>query len=131
MTSESKNNFGLDQETFYQKFICWIFLAACFPTFATAQVATVDDFTLAEGFEAELVYSVPDGQGSWVSLTTDHKGRLIACDQYGAIYRITTTGGKADVARLGCESRRGPRPALCLRQFVRDVIWNSKRKTQM
>ena len=100
MTFESKNNSGFGQVSTYQKFICWIFFVACFPTFATAQVATVDDFTLADGFEAELVYAVPDGQGSWVSLTTDPKGRLIACDQYGAIYRITLNDGRAEVAPL-------------------------------
>jgi len=100
MTSARKNYLGLSQAFSFQKFIAWIFLVACFPVLAVAQVATVDDFTLAEGFEAELVYKVPDGQGSWVSLTTDPKGRLIACDQYGAIYRITMADGKADVAPL-------------------------------
>ena len=100
MTCDNKNYFGFDQALSCQKFICWIVFAVCFPTFATAQVATVDDFTMAEGFEAELVYTVPDGQGSWVSLTTDPKGRLIACDQYGAIYRITLNDGKAEVAPL-------------------------------
>ena len=83
-----------------QRFAFWILVVACFPTLAAAQVATVDDFTLADGFEAELVYSVPEGQGSWVSLTTDPKGRLIACDQYGAIYRITLADGKANVTPL-------------------------------
>ena len=82
------------------KFISCVFLVACLPAFAIGQVATPDKFTLAEGFEAELVYSVAKGQGSWVSLTTDPKGRLIACDQYGAIYRITVTDGKADVVEL-------------------------------
>ncbi|MEO7796130.1 MAG: c-type cytochrome [Opitutaceae bacterium] len=28
-------------------------------------------------------------QGSWVSLAFDHKGRLIASDQYGSLYRMT------------------------------------------
>lgn len=42
------------------------------------------------GFKAERLYSVPkDQQGSWVALTEDPKGRLIASDQYGGIYRIT------------------------------------------
>jgi putative heme-binding domain-containing protein len=41
------------------------------------------------GFKVELLYSVPKGeQGSWVSLTSDDKGRLIASDQYGGLYRI-------------------------------------------
>ena len=44
---------------------------------------------LPPGFSAELVYSVPiDTQGSWVSMALDGKGRLIASDQYGSLYRI-------------------------------------------
>ncbi|HBJ83704.1 MAG TPA: heme-binding protein, partial [Verrucomicrobiales bacterium] len=35
-------------------------------------------------------YNVPkDQEGSWVALTVDPKGRLIACDQYGSIYRMS------------------------------------------
>jgi len=42
------------------------------------------------GFKAELVYTVPrDDQGSWVSLTTDPEGRIIAGDQYGGLFRLT------------------------------------------
>ena len=42
------------------------------------------------GFKVEMLYSVPrTDQGSWVSLTPDPKGRLLASDQYGGIYRIT------------------------------------------
>jgi putative heme-binding domain-containing protein len=45
---------------------------------------------VAPGFKIELLYSVPKAtQGSWVSLAVDPKGRLIAGDQYGALYRIT------------------------------------------
>jgi putative heme-binding domain-containing protein len=41
-------------------------------------------------FKIELLYSVPrDTQGSWVSLCNDDKGRLIASDQAGKLYRIT------------------------------------------
>jgi putative heme-binding domain-containing protein len=43
-----------------------------------------------KGFKAELIHAVPrDSEGSWVSLTTDPKGRLIASDQYGKLFRIT------------------------------------------
>ena len=42
------------------------------------------------GFKAELIYTVPkEDQGSWVSMTTDPQGRIIAGDQYGGIYRLT------------------------------------------
>jgi putative heme-binding domain-containing protein len=56
------------------------------------------------GFKAELIYSVPRGdQGSWVCLALDPKGRLIAGDQYGGLYRITvpplgtSTGAKVEL----------------------------------
>ena len=44
----------------------------------------------ARDFQVELLYSVPGGdQGSWVALCTDPKGRIIAADQYGGLYRFT------------------------------------------
>jgi putative heme-binding domain-containing protein len=54
-------------------------------------------------FKVELLYSVPkETQGSWVSLCTDPKGRLIASDQYGKLYRITPppAGGSAEATRV-------------------------------
>lgn len=43
----------------------------------------------AKDFQVELLYSVPGGdQGSWVALCTDPKGRIIAADQYGGLYRF-------------------------------------------
>ncbi|MBI5799303.1 MAG: c-type cytochrome [Verrucomicrobia bacterium] len=40
-------------------------------------------------FKVELLHSVPIGeQGSWVNLCTDGKGRIIASDQYGGLYRF-------------------------------------------
>ncbi len=47
--------------------------------------------TVADGFKAELLYEVPkEQQGSWVSLTTDGQGRLLASDQGEAgLFRIT------------------------------------------
>ncbi|MDB6040860.1 MAG: heme-binding protein, partial [Verrucomicrobiales bacterium] len=42
------------------------------------------------GFKVELIHAVPKSdQGSWVSMTVDPKGRLIACDQGGGLYRLT------------------------------------------
>jgi putative heme-binding domain-containing protein len=53
-------------------------------------VTPVERLRKPKGFEVELVYAVPrEDQGSWVSLTIDPKGRLIASDQYGKLYRIT------------------------------------------
>ncbi len=45
---------------------------------------------LPDGFHAEHLYSPGDhDQGSWVAMTFDDKGRMIASDQYGYLYRIT------------------------------------------
>ena len=42
-----------------------------------------------DGFEVELLYSVPsDQQGSWVALCIDDLGRIIASDQYAGLYRF-------------------------------------------
>ncbi len=57
---------------------------------------------VAKGFKVELLYSVPKEQGSWVSMCTDPKGRLIASDQNGSLYRVTPPplGGKADETKV-------------------------------
>src|SRR3954453_6579340 len=48
------------------------------------------EVTTLPGFKVERLYSVPKAeQGSWVALTVDDKGRLIAGDQYGGMFRIT------------------------------------------
>ncbi len=50
----------------------------------------VDLISAAEGFQVELLYSVPSQeQGSWVNLCTDDQGRLLVSDQFGGLYRIT------------------------------------------
>ncbi len=61
------------------------------------QATPVETLKVKEGFKVELVYTVPkDEQGSWVSMCVDDKGRLIASDQYGGLYRATPPpiGGK-------------------------------------
>ena len=57
----------------------------------TGNLATpVDKIKALEGFEVELLYSVPaETQGSWVNLCTDNKGRLLVSDQFGGLYRVT------------------------------------------
>lgn len=54
-----------------------------------AESIAAADITAPKGFKVEKLYNVPkDQEGSWVALTVDQKGRLIACDQYGSIYRM-------------------------------------------
>jgi hypothetical protein len=45
----------------------------------------VEEIQVRPGFKVELIHAVPKGnEGSWVSMTVDPKGRLVACDQGGA-----------------------------------------------
>ena len=73
-------------------------IAALPPAIATP----ADKFTTLPGFKVEQLYNVPKIQGSWTALCTDPKGRLIASDQYGPLYRITPgpVGGKPEDAKI-------------------------------
>ncbi len=64
-------------------------------------VIAAADVTVPKGFKVELLYTVPkEEQGSWVALTTDEKGRLIACDQYGSLYRMSVPAiGSAELLK--------------------------------
>ena len=74
-------------------------------------VPTAEKIKLLDGFAAELVHEVQEG--SWVSLTMDPKGRLIACDQYGGLYRTTIAkDGNASVEDLNIEVE-GAQGMLC------------------
>ncbi|MEM9018232.1 MAG: heme-binding protein, partial [Verrucomicrobiota bacterium] len=53
------------------------------------EATPVSSIHLPDGFEAELLYSVPKAdQGSWVAMTIDEQERLIVSDQYGSLYRV-------------------------------------------
>lgn len=70
---------------------------------ASAQAAGIgatpaEAFRVPEGFQVDLLYEVPqEAQGSWVSMTVDPQGRLLVCDQYGGLYRITLGEGEQAV----------------------------------
>jgi putative heme-binding domain-containing protein len=50
----------------------------------------IQKLKLLPNFKAEHLYSPSEaGNGSWVSMTFDDKGRMIASDQYGYLYRLT------------------------------------------
>ncbi len=76
--------------------LAMVLATACFPTQIYGQATAADKIKVAKGFQVELVYSVPKNQGSWVSLTNDPKGRLIASDQYGRLYRIDPKSKKVE-----------------------------------
>ncbi|MGV3642344.1 MAG: c-type cytochrome [Adhaeribacter sp.] len=76
---------------------------------AVAQEKPVDPkvarLKLPEGFSAERLYSPSENkQGSWVSMCFDDKGRMIASDQYGSLYRLVLpaigSGGQPQVEKL-------------------------------
>jgi putative heme-binding domain-containing protein len=56
----------------------------------SAAVLAAGNLNVAKGFQLEQIYAVPrEKQGSWVALCVDPKGRLIAADQSGTLYRLT------------------------------------------
>ncbi len=79
---------------------------------STEVIQPADIHTLP-GFHVELIHKVPkEEQGSWVGLTVDDRGRLIATDQYGNLYRLTpppigsqetATHGMATVEKLDAD----------------------------
>lgn len=65
----------------------------------------VERLKLQPGFKAERLFGPSDnGDGSWVAMTFDDKGRIIASDQYGALYRMKVPAigdtGKISVEKL-------------------------------
>jgi glucose/arabinose dehydrogenase len=63
--------------------------------------APAGEFRTLPGFEVELVYNVSaNDQGSWVSMCLDDKGRILASDQYGKLYRVDVDGEQARVEEL-------------------------------
>jgi putative heme-binding domain-containing protein len=73
------------------------------PATPAPPVLALDKIKSLKGFKVELIHTVPrEKEGSWVSITVDPKGRLIASDQYGKLYRITppALGGKASDTKV-------------------------------
>jgi len=77
-----------------------LLLAVCIPSLAEETATDISKINTLEGFDVELVYSVPKKeQGSWVSMCVDPQGNLIVCDQYGKLYRVElpSVTGKKDL----------------------------------
>lgn len=67
------------------------------PEFATPPT----DIRVPEGFEVELLYSVPRGrQGSWVAMCFAPDGRLYSSDQYGDLWQTELTDDGVRVRHL-------------------------------
>ncbi len=83
----------------------WISIVFVTSVFSSDQAADrpAAKMNLPEGFTAELLYAVPAEQGSWVSLTSDPRGRLIASDQYGSLYRVDPASQPARVEKLNVQ----------------------------
>ncbi|MHC5001807.1 MAG: family 16 glycoside hydrolase [Planctomycetota bacterium] len=85
-------------------------------TLAGLQGGDLDrSIAVLEGFDVELVYTVPRAEGSWVCLAVDDRGRLIASDQSNGLYRLTPGESARDtrVERLGPEPG-GAQGLLCM-----------------
>lgn len=71
-----------------------------------ANQAKETNIKVREGFEVQHLFSPSEvGLGSWVAMTFDNKGRLIASDQYGGLYRmeIHSKGQFPEVEKLKIE----------------------------
>jgi len=66
----------------------------------------VEKLKLLPDFKADHLYSPGENeQGSWVAMAFDNKGRMIACDQYGYLYRLTIppVGSDTNKTKLNVE----------------------------
>ena len=89
-----------------------VFLSFTISSYAQRSATSPDQIHLPDGFEMELLYSVPrEDQGSWVAMCMDDKSRLIVSDQHGGIYRfpIPKLGEKVDPATIQPIPLLGPR----------------------
>ncbi|TWU03838.1 family 16 glycoside hydrolase [Neorhodopirellula pilleata] len=76
------------------------------------------------GFVVDRIYRLTPDQGSWVSLATDPKGRIYACDQAGAgLYRVTLQeNGPAQVEKVSVGQLAGLSGAQGL-VWAFDSLW--------
>ena len=78
------------------------------PSATSDEVIAPADIKALPGFKVELIHKVSKtDEGSWVGLTVDDKGRILATDQYGGLFRLTPppmrSGDKAQVEKLNAE----------------------------
>ncbi|HYF34778.1 MAG TPA: heme-binding protein, partial [Prosthecobacter sp.] len=84
----------------------------------------VERIRILKGFRVELLYTVPKEQeGSWVAMCLDDKGRILASDQYGPLYRITPPGLGGSPAETKVEKLDLPIGAAQGMAFVKSSIY--------
>ena len=70
-------------------FICISFTVNRETEWKVSDDPKIANLKLPAGFHADHLYGPSlNGEGSWVSMTFDSKGRIIASDQYGGLYRL-------------------------------------------
>jgi putative heme-binding domain-containing protein len=70
------------------------------PDTAISSDPKISNLKLPTGFHADHLYSPGvNNQGSWVAMTFDNKGRMITCDQYGNLYRLTIPAIGSDTSQ--------------------------------
>ncbi|MCU0795126.1 MAG: c-type cytochrome [Akkermansiaceae bacterium] len=72
-------------------------MAGFFAYFGVVLAAGAAELKVAEGFKVEKLRDLAQGEGSWVAMTVDAKGRLIGADQYGGLYRLDPAGDMTPV----------------------------------
>lgn len=72
--------------------------------FFNASDPKIANLKLPAGFKAERLYGPSENkEGSWVSMTFDNKGRIIASDQYGGLYRLTVPAFGDTISKTSIE----------------------------
>src|SRR5258708_32828487 len=60
-----------------------LFLCGWATRIAGGEATPAEKLATAPGFKIELIRTAQPGEGSWVALATDNKGRLIVSPQHG------------------------------------------------
>ncbi len=65
----------------------------------------VEELSILDGFEVELLHSATEEEGSWVCMTVDNQGRFIISPDPGGLLRVTWSPGAKEVGieRLNLE----------------------------
>ena len=88
-------NIGMD--FFLEKGLLKPLLVGCGVCWTMSASADVGRMKISDDFEVEHIYDVSaQNQGSWVALCVDGKGRLIAGDQEGDLFRVALDNGEVN-----------------------------------